>query len=188
MKKKKKKRERRKTFREDKKGGVWVPYGQVTVIDLQLYFFFWEIMQTNNACEWRTKTGAPRGLANRGPSRGDTSWGPTTRGCPPVRSHNIRVHHNKAEEKHRDRIHQTRKVLGYWKQKNGPRATIIYHYGIITEYGVRTTREGNQWFVMSDSLIILIEKIKIFPSGTVLANTGIPHNHHNHSTERTLVP
>ena len=38
--KKKKKRERRKTFREDKKGGVWVPYGQVTVIDLQLYFFF----------------------------------------------------------------------------------------------------------------------------------------------------
>lgn len=45
-KKKKKKRERRKTFREDKKGGVWVPYGQVTVIYLQLYFFGKSCKQT----------------------------------------------------------------------------------------------------------------------------------------------
>ena len=68
-KKKKKKKERKKTtFREDKKGGLWVPYGQVTVISL--HCILGEIMQTNNACEWRTKTGAPRGLANRGPSRG----------------------------------------------------------------------------------------------------------------------
>ena len=58
---------------------------------------------------------------------------------------------------------------------------IIHHYRIITGFGV--PERGNQWFVMSDSLIILIEKIKIFPSGTVLGNTGIPHHH---SAERTL--
>ena len=113
MKKKKKKRERRKTFREDKKGGVWVPYGQVTVIDLQLYFFFGKSCKQTMPVSGGRKPGHRRDWPIAGRAGVIQAGGPTTRGCPPVRSHNIRVHHNKAEEKHRDRIHQTRKVLGY---------------------------------------------------------------------------
>lgn len=107
---KERKKERRSLSGRTRKEAVWVPYGQVTVIYLQC--IFWEIMQTNNACEWQTKTGAPRELANPGPSRGDTSWGPTTRGFPPVRIHTYEYRiHSERIKKHRYRIHQTRKYL-----------------------------------------------------------------------------